>query len=374
MKKYFDYPLFFLTCFLMAFGLVFLACLSSFTSLQRYGNTSYYLMHQSVLAILALVLGFIAYKIPLSFLKKWAPLFVFLSLIGLFLVFMPGIGTKIYGASRWITVAGHSFQPSEVLKITSILYLAAWVSSRLSEMGASDKKRGVIKKYHNFFHILLPFLIFLGTITMGLYLQKDATTLGIITITLFVIYFSAKTPFWHTLVILLLGLMALAILIGFTPYRLDRLSTFLNPDADPLGSSYQVKQSLISLGSGGFIGKGLGLGDQKFGRLPMAMNDAVFSVIGEELGFIGTTGIVILFCLFFWFGVKIAQRSTDNFSKLTAIGITFWITLQAFINIASAIGIFPFVGIPLPFLSYGGSHLLMEMIGIGILLNISKNG
>jgi cell division protein FtsW len=118
----------------------------------------------------------------------------------------------------------------------------------------------------------------------------------------------------------------------------------------------------------------LGLGDQKFGRLPMAMNDAVFSVIGEELGFIGATGIVILFCLFFWFGIKIAQRSTDNFSKLTAIGITFWITLQAFINISSAVGIFPFVGIPLPFLSYGGSHLLMEMIGIGILLNISKNG
>lgn len=374
MKKHFDYPLFFLVCFLMAFGLVFLACLSSYSSLQKYGNTSYYLTHQFVLAVLAIAFGLVAYKIPLPFLKKWAPLLVFLSLAGLFLVFMPGIGTKIYGASRWITIAGHSFQPSEILKITSILYLAAWVSSRLSEMGGLNKSRGTVKNYHNFFYILFPFLVFLGTITIGLYLQKDATTLGIITITLFVIYFSAKTPFWHTFVIVLLGLLALFILVKFTPYRLDRLSTFLNPDEDPLGSSYQVKQSLISLGSGGFIGKGLGLGNQKFGRLPMAMNDAMFSVVGEELGFIGSAGIVVLFCLFFWFGIRIAQNSTDKFSKLTAIGITFWITLQAFINMASAIGIFPFVGIPLPFLSYGGSHLLIEMVGIGILLNISKNG
>jgi len=358
----------------MVFGLVFLACLSSYSSLEKYGNTSYYLTHQFILAVLAIACGLVAYKIPLPFLKRWAPLLVFLSLIGLFLVFVPGVGTKIYGASRWITIAGHSFQPSEILKITSILYLSAWVSSKLSQSGVADKKRGIDKNHHNFFYILLPFLVFLGTVTIGLYLQKDATTLGIITITLFVVYFSAKTPFWHTLVVLFLGILALFILINFTPYRLDRLSTFLNPDIDPLGSSYQVKQSLISLGSGGFIGKGLGLSSQKFGRLPMAMNDAMFSVIGEELGFIGCAGIVVLFCLFFWFGIRIAQNCTDKFSKLTAIGITFWITLQAFINIASAIGIFPFVGIPLPFLSYGGSHLLIEMVGIGILLNISKNG
>jgi cell division protein FtsW len=129
----------------------------------------------------------------------------------------------------------------------------------------------------------------------------------------------------------------------------------------------------MSLGSGGIIGKGLGMSTQKFGRVPQAIGDAVFSIIGEELGMIGCSAIVVLFCLFLWLGIKIAQRSNDKFSKLAAIGISFWITLQAFINIASAIGIFPFVGIPLPFISYGGSHLVTELVGIGLLLNISKN-
>jgi len=369
MKRHIDYPLFFVVCFFLGFGLVFLACLSPYSSLQKDGSTNYYFFHQLLLSAVAVAAGFVAYKIPLPFLKKWSTLFVFLSLVAMFLVFVPGIGTKIYGASRWITIAGHSFQPSELLKITSILYLSAWIASKVPEA----ERKGFRKKYHNFLYVLVPFLVFLAAVTVSLYLQKDATTLGVITLTLFVIYFSGKTPLWHTILIFVFGLLALFVLVQFTPYRFERLSTFLNPDQDPLGSSYQLRQSLISLGSGGFSGKGLGMSDQKFGRLPLAMNDAMFSVIGEELGFAGCSVIVVLFCLFFWLGIRIALLSHDRFSKMAAIGITFWITLQAFINIASAIGIFPFVGIPLPFLAYGGSHLLMELIGVGILLNISKN-
>jgi len=373
MKKHFDYFLFALVALLVVFGLLFLSCLSSYTSLQRYGTTNYYLFHQLFLAAIAIILGFISYKIPLHILKKWAPLLVILNLGALFLVFFPVIGTKIWGASRWITIGGHSFQPSEFLKITSILYLSAWIASKLSEVNASGWKQNAQKNYHNIIYILIPFLIFLGIISVGLILQKDATTLGVITITLLVVYFSSKTPWWHTVLIIILGLTALFVLIKFEPYRVDRFLTFLHPEEDPLGRGFQLRQSLISLGSGGIIGKGLGMSTQKFGFLPQAMSDAVFAIIGEELGIIGCAAIVVLFCLFLWFGIKIAQKSNDKFSKLAAIGISFWIALQAFINMASAIGIFPFVGIPLPFISYGGSHLITELIGIGLLLNISKN-
>jgi len=373
MKKHFDYFLFCLVASLVAFGLLFLSCLSSYTSLQRYGNTNYYLFHQLLLAGIAIVLGFIAYKIPLHILKKWAPLLVILNLGALFLVFFPVIGTKIWGASRWITIAGHSFQPSEFLKITSILYLSAWIASKLSEANVSGWKLTAQKNYHNIIYILIPFLVFLGIISVGLILQKDATTLGVITITLLVVYFSSKTPWWHTALIIILGITALFILIKFEPYRVDRFLTFLHPEEDPLGRGFQLRQSLISLGSGGIIGKGLGMSTQKFGFLPQAMSDAVFAIVGEELGIVGCATVVVLFCVFLWFGIKIAQKSNDKFAKLTAIGISFWIALQAFINMASAIGIFPFVGIPLPFISYGGSHLITELIGIGLLLNISKN-
>ncbi|MEI7425111.1 MAG: FtsW/RodA/SpoVE family cell cycle protein, partial [Candidatus Staskawiczbacteria bacterium] len=148
---------------------------------------------------------------------------------------------------------------------------------------------------------------------------------------------------------------------------------FLNPDSDPLGKGWQLKQSLISLGSGGIFGKGLGMSSQKLGFLPEAMTDSIFAAIGEETGIIGCVILISLFILFFWLGIKISKNSNDKFSKMVTLGIVFWITFQAFINIASAAGIFPLAGIPLPFFSSGGSHLIVELIGVGLLLNISKN-
>lgn len=372
MKKHFDYYLFILVYFLITSGLLFLSCLSSYSSLQKYGHTNYYFFHQVLLAAIAIVCGFIAYKIPLHLIKKTAPLLVILNLVLLFFVFLPGIGTKIYGASRWITIFGHSFQPSEFLKITSILYLSAWIASKLSEVNVSSWKQTAQKNWHNIIYILLPFLIFLGVISVALILQKDATTLGIITLTLLAIYFSSKTPWWHTALIIIIGITALLLMIKFEPYRIDRVLTFFNPESDPLGAGYQLRQSLMAIGSGGIIGKGLGMSTQKF-ELPQAMSDAVFSIIGEELGIVGGLVIVVSFCLFLWFCIRISRRTHDKFSKLASIGIGVWIILQAFINIASSVGMFPFVGVPLPFFSYGGSHLLTEIIGVGILLNISKN-
>lgn len=373
MKKHFNYFLFFLVVFLLGFSFVFLACLSGSTSLQKFGNTNYYLFHQLIFGLLpAIILGFIGYKISLKFLKKWAPLLVILNIGALFLVFLPIIGTRAGGASRWVGIGSLTVQPSEFLKITAILYLSAWIASKLSEANVSDWKSITKKGYHNIIYILVPFLIFLGLIFVALYFQKDVSTLGIIAITLLVLYFSARTPLWHTLLIVVSGVSILLFLVRFEPYRLDRWLIFLHPDSDPLGKGLQLRQSLISLGSGGIFGKGLGMSAEKF-FLPQSMSDSIFAIIGEEFGIIGCVALIAAFILFFWLGIKIAKNSNDRFSKLTAIGIVVWITLQAFINIASVAGIFPLAGIPLPFFSYGGSHMAVELFGVGLLLNISKN-
>lgn len=374
MSKHFNYFLFFLVVFLVGFSFFFFACLSAPASFQRFGNTNYYLFHQLLFGLLpAIVAGFIAYKIPLGFLKKWAPLLVLLNIAAMFLVFVPGIGIKISGATRWINLGSFSIQPSEFLKITAILYLSAWIASKLSEENVSDWKSATKRGYHNVVYIFIPFVIFLGLIAIALYFQRDASTLGIISLTLLVLYFSARTPLWHTLLVLFSGASILLFLIKFEPYRLDRWLIFLHPNVDPLGKGFQLRQSLISLGSGGVFGKGFGMSVQKFGFLPQAMSDSIFAVIGEEMGAVGAISLIALFILLCWLGIRISKKSTDKFSKMVAIGIVFWITLQAFINISSAVGIFPLAGIPLPFFSYGGSHLVVELIGIGLLLNISKN-
>ena len=374
MKKHFNYYFFSLVVVLAGFGFLFLACLSAPASLQRFNNASYYLSHQLILLSAAVILGFIFYKIPLKIFKKWAPAAFFINFILLFLVFLPFIGLKLGGASRWINLGKFSFQPSEFLKITAVLYLSAWIASKLSDTSISGWKSSAKKGYHNFLYILAPFLILLAIISMAMFFQKDASTLGIISLTLLAVYFSAKTPIWHTFLVIAAGAGSLLFLIKFEPYRLDRWLIFLHPESDPLGKGFQLRQALLSLGSGGIFGKGLGMSTQKFGFLPQAISDSIFAIVGEELGMVGAVILIALFILFFYLGIKIAKNSNDRFSKMTAIGITFWITLQAFINIASTTGIFPLTGIPLPFFSYGGSHLIAEIIGVGLLLNISKNG
>ncbi|MEK7080308.1 MAG: putative peptidoglycan glycosyltransferase FtsW, partial [Patescibacteria group bacterium] len=374
MKKSFNYFLFFLVVFLNVFGLLFLTTLSAPSSLKQFGTTNYYLFHQLLYGLLpALFFGFVAFKTPLRLIKKIAPWLLFLNLIALALVFFPFLGFRFWGAKRWLNLGFTTIQPSEFLKITAVLYLSAWLSSRISDHAHKGWISMAKKGYYNLIHIFAPFLIFLGVIATILILQPDISTLGVIGLTLVAVYFSAKTPLWHTFSTIAAGFGALMLLIKFEPYRFDRLFMFLHPESDPLGKGLQIKQSIIALGSGGFFGKGLGMSNQKFGRLPQAMSDSVYAVIGEELGIIGCVGLIILFILLFWLGFKIAKSSNDRFSKLTAVGITVWITLQAFINMASAAGIFPLAGIPLPFFSYGGSHLITEIIGIGILLNISKN-
>jgi len=210
-------------------------------------------------------------------------------------------------------------------------------------------------------------------ISLLLYYQPDISTLGTIIFVAALMYFSANTPLWHSIFLILLGGGGLLVLIKLASYRLNRFLVFLKPETDPLGIGYQIKQALIAVGSGGIFGLGLGMSRQKFGVLPQTMSDSIFAIFSEETGFIGSLILVFLFLVVLWRGFTISKKTKDKFSQFLSLGITSWITIQAFINIGSMIGIFPLTGSPLPFISYGGSHLVVEMVGIGILLNISKN-
>ena len=360
-----DIVLLAISCALVFFGILILASVSSSFSVQKFGTTFYFFSHQLLYGLLpGILLGTVAFFLPLQALKKWSfPLLLF-SVVLLAFVFIPGIGGEIKGAYRWVFLGPISFQPSEFLKLAFILYTAAWLSSR------TEKK--ALKSRSGSNNTLLFFGIILGLLSIFLVLQPDISTLGILSLTGLAMYFLASTPLWHTGAMLVLGAGLLFFLIHVAPYRFSRLAVFLDSSLDPLGKGYQIKQALIGIGSGGLTGVGLGLSFQKFGILPEPISDSIFAIFAEEMGFVGSALLLLVFLAFAWRSFFIAQRVHDSFARLAALGIAFWITLQALVNIGSMTGIFPLAGIPLPFISYGGSALLTELIGLGILLNISK--
>jgi cell division protein FtsW len=364
-----DYVLVIVVGILLILGVLILTSISVPLSQAKFGNPYYFLKHQIFWGLIpGLILGFLAFKIRLDSLKKWAPLLLLINLILMAMVFLPKIGLKLGGASRWLSFGGMTFQPSEFLKLTFLLYLSCWLAARMS-----PKKFSKRQTEKNFSQTLFAFLIMVGLVGGLLICQSDASTLGIIIITGVLIYFLAGTPFWHIILIILLGTAGFYSAIKFVPYRMKRWTVFLNPEIDPLGIGYQLKQALIAVGSGGIFGLGLGMSRQKFGFLPHAISDSVFAIFSEETGFLGAAILIFLFLLFFWRGFKISKKTEDKFSKLTALGISLWIILQTFVNMGAMIGVLPLSGIPLPFISYGGSHLVAEMIGVGILLNISQS-
>jgi len=356
-----DFALVGVTIILITLGVLILTSISASLSFERFGNTYYYLKHQFLIGILpGIIFGFLAYFISLKFFKKNIIFFLLISLFLLGLVFVPKIGVSLGGAKRWIKIGPILIQPSEFLKITFLVYLASWLAGRVSP-----------EKEWN--QTLIAFLIIIAILSLFLIFQPDIGTLGIIIAFSIIMYFLADTPIWHVVLIILIGIIALVILVKVAPYRAARILVFLNPDADPMGMGYQIKQSLIAVGSGGISGLGLGMSRQKFGFVPQTMSDSIFAIFAEESGFIGSIILVILFLFFAWRGFRITKASEDRFQKILAAGITSWILIQAFINIGSMIGLMPLTGVPLPFISYGGSHFLTEFIGVGLLLNISKN-
>ncbi|MFA6386275.1 MAG: putative lipid II flippase FtsW [Candidatus Paceibacterota bacterium] len=306
-----------------------------------------------------LVTLYFGLRIPYKFWRAYSlPIFI-ASIIVTALVFVPGLGFEHGGSRRWINVFGISLQPVEFLKIGFIIYFAAWLSSM----------KGKVKDIR---FSLLPLIVLIGIIAALLIKQPDTKSLILITATGLVMLFVSGTPWKYILGLFLVSVIAFVILAFTTPYLKSRITTFLNPNENGSTSSYQIQQSLIAVGSGGVMGRGLGQSIQKFNYLPEPQGDSIFAVVGEELGFIGSVLIICLYVAFSLRGYRIAHYAPDSFSKLFVIGIITMITAQSFMNIASIIGVFPLTGVPLVFMSQGGTALLIDIGLMGIILNISK--
>ncbi|MEA1926556.1 MAG: putative lipid II flippase FtsW [Patescibacteria group bacterium] len=345
---------------LLVFGLVVISSAGVVVSKTKFGDEYYYFKHQLFFGVIpGLICLFLVQKIRYTFWKKISfPLFIS-ALVLLILVFVPGVGIKLQGASRWINLGPISFQPTEMIKLTMIIYLGSWIAARGSKL--KDFKEG-----------LIPFAVILGIVALLVIAQPDVGTLGSIIVISLVMFFIAGAPLRYILSLVGTGAALLVVLIKVEPYRMNRLLSFMNPDLDLQGIGYQINQALIAIGSGGIFGLGLGQSRQKFNYLPEPIGDSIFAIVGEELGIIGAGTLLILFMLFAMRGFKIAKNAPDMFSSMVAVGVSSWVVFQALINIMAIIGLIPLTGITLPFVSFGSTSLVFVLIGVGILLNISK--
>ena len=357
-KSKFDKQFFYLILGLVVVGLVFVADISAPQALNYFNDRFYFLKQQVVSVAIGLVAMLVVSKIHYSFWAKIAvPLFV-VSIILLLVVLIPSIGLEALGARRWIVIGPINFQPSEIIKLSLALYLAK-IASTKNLLSVSDRKP---------LAYFIPLVLCCGLIM----LQPDlGTTLvvGIIGITQI---FASGIPLLYFLVSLVVGLVGVATLILVSPYRRDRLMTFFEVTKDPLGKGYHIRQILLALGSGGLFGLGIGQSRQKYLFLPEASTDSIFAAISEEVGFIGSFVLILIFAIFIFKAFKIASNAPDQFSKILAVGITAWIGGQTLLNIAAMTALTPLTGIPLPFFSYGGTSLSMILVSCGILLNISR--
>ncbi|OGH70725.1 MAG: cell division protein FtsW [Candidatus Magasanikbacteria bacterium RIFCSPHIGHO2_01_FULL_47_8] len=360
MKKKPDYFLLFTVLSLIAVGIIALLSASSIESKKDFGNIYSYFVHQLVFGIGAgAVLGFVAYHVDYRRLKRFAVPLLVGSIALLILVFIPAISVKSGGARSWLNIFGVSIQPSEILKLTFVIYLAAWF----------DKKNAAIKKWSEGF---VPFVILAGIVGVLILLQPDVGTLGVIMMIGLSMYFIAGAKISQIGAVMALGLGLAGFLIKIAPHRVARWDSFLDPSSDPFGAGYQLNQALLAVGSGGIFGVGIGKSLQKYSFLPEPMKDSIFAIWAEELGLVGAVFIVVLFIFVGLRGMKIAKEAKDGFGRLLASGITVWIVVQAFVNIGSMMALVPLTGIPLPFISYGGSAMVATLAATGVLLNISK--
>jgi cell division protein FtsW len=347
--------------FLLAFCGLVIFISASLSLLSRSGANFYGIaFNHIVFGLCGGLVGVLIFSnIPLEYFKKYALHFFLFSIVLTLMVFVPGIGIKSNGSHRWINILGQTFQPSEVLKLATIIYMASIFGNLKDKI--KDWKYG-----------LVYFLGILGIVSVIFALQPDTATIVVLCMPLLAMFFTAGGKIRHIAIIGLFGLLIFAGLIFTKPYLKARVMTFINPAENSLGSGYQIQQSLIAIGSGGFSGRGFGQSLQKFNFLPEAISDSIFAVFSEEFGFVGSVSIILLFVVFAVRGLKIASRVPDSFGRLTVVGIVILLTTQAFVNIAAMIGIIPLTGEPLPFISQGGTALLFEFIAVGIVFNISR--
>lgn len=338
---------------LSLFGLFFVFEASSVYGLNEFGDSFHFLRLQAIWltigSFLLLFFSFFNYKN----LRYFAVPGLLATITLLILVLIPGIGSLINGARSWIDLGPFNLQPTELAKFTTIIYLATWFSQKEN------------KRFFSFF-LLLCFMLFL------IILQPDIGSAIVIFSLAVMIYFLAGKDWYKLLVFVPLGVIVFYGLIKAAPYRFNRLVAFMNPQEDPLGVSYHINQILISLASGGIFGKGFGASRQKFLFLPEAHTDSIFAIIGEEVGFIGVAVLVFMFSMFIYMLYRVYFSTDDPFGRVLAGGIFIYFALQVIVNLGGMVALMPLTGVPLPFMSYGGSHLLPAFAMLGIAINIVR--
>ncbi len=355
--------LIFLSCFVFVavFGLVMLSSASSAVAFQRFGNNLYYVIHQLTNGFLPGVFAcaFMAF-VDYHYWRRFGFTLFAISIGLLVAVLIPGLGVSFGGAQSWLNLGPILFQPAEVTKLTFIMYLAAWLEKR-------DKK--VIKDFSDG---LVPFLISLGIVMILMLAQPDVGTMTVIAMIAMMVYFAAGASIKHLLALGVIGAGMLFTLIKIAPYRTARLTVFLHPELDPQGIGYHINQALLAIGSGGLFGLGFAHSRQKHLYLPEVIGDSIFAVISEELGFIFVCVFLAILFTLMYRGYQIARNAPDNFGRFMAVGIISWVGFQSFINISAMVGLLPITGLPLPFVSYGSSSLIVLFAAMGIMINISR--
>ena len=354
-----DPPFLILVGVLVIFGLLILYSASLSLGNKRFDNPNYYFKEQLLKGVLIGLVGFgLALKVPYQFFKKYSFIFLIASIALLILVFLPDVGFAFGGARRWVKLGPIFFQPAEIVKLTFLIYLAAWFEARRKDIGSA-------------FGGLVPFLIIIGIIGVLLLAQPDMGTFGVIALSGLAMYWVAGGRNRHLGFIIALGIISFFALAWIAPYRWQRITVFLNHLENPQGSGYHINQALSAIGIGGIGGVGVGKARSST-YLPEAAGDSIFAVLAEELGLLGVSVTMLLYLFFGVRGYQLARQSPDYFSRLLTVGVTSWILIQSFINIASISGSFILTGVPLPFISYGGTALSTTLIAVGIVANISK--
>lgn len=354
-----DYPFFLIVAALVLFGLLMVLSAGSVQSFQLKGNGYFYFVQQLQSLAIGLVGFFVAQRVHYSVWRKLAAPLLVLAVILLLAVFIPGVGFNYGGASRWINLQVFLLQSSEVAKLALVVYMAAWLERKGRDV--TDLKAG-----------FLPFAALLVLLCGLIMLQPDMGSMSVLAATGLVMFFTAGAASKHLALAAGGILAAVAVLIAAAPYRINRLLTFLDPAKDTLGTGYHVQQALVAVGSGGLFGLGFNNSLQKHFFLPEPMNDSIFAIIAEELGFFASITVIVVFAYLAVRGLRIARNAPDTFSRLLVTGVVTWITVQAMVNIAAMLSIVPLTGVPLPFISLGGSALVVLMFALGIVLNISR--
>lgn len=361
-KEKVDFPFLVIICTLTIVG--FFIFLSAVMGITVKSEVKYYsiLTNQISFGLIAgSIFAFIFSKLPLIIFRKYSFWAWSISIILMVAVFIPGLGLHSGGATRWILLGPFSFQPSEIMKVTYILYLATWLAM-VGKNGVRTLRDG-----------LIPFLIISGITALPIIFQKDNDTLIVMMLAGTTMFWIAGAKIKHILILGLIGLLGLGVLIMVRPYIKDRIMSFIHPAAYLQTTGYQTQHSVTAIGSGGFNGRGFGQSLQKFTFLPEPVGDSIFAVAAEEFGFVGATFLIIIFLLFGWRGLKIAANLKEGFSRLVVVGIVILICVQAFWNMGTMMKIIPISGLPLPFVSHGGTALFFTLCACGILLNISRH-